>query len=242
MSETLRFAAMDFEVRRSGRRKTLGVTVDRAGELVVHVPADTPEAVLRRWVESKLLWVHRKQLLKEEQAGLAHHLEFVSGETISYLGRTYRLKIAEDQPEALRLEGEWFRLRPCVPDEAASLFRRWFIDAGTPWLKRRVRSWQRKTGTAPSRIIMGDLGYRWGSCSRDGTVRFNWCLLQLPVRLIDYIIAHELTHLAEPSHSPRFWQALERALPDWRARKHDLDASWGNHAVLGTANLKNGTP
>jgi len=56
--------------------------------------------------------------------------------------------------------------------------------------------------------------------------------LQLPVRLVDYIVVHELTHLAMPDHSPAFWQALERALPDWQARKSDLDTSWGDYAAL----------
>ncbi len=237
MNETLHIADLDFEIRRSKRRKTLGLTVDRAGELVVHVPTETADVDLRRWVESRLLWVHRKLLQKEEQAGLKYQLEFVSGESISYLGRAYRLKVVERQQEPLRLEGEWFRLRHCSPVEAVSHFRQWYIASGTPWLERRVKTWQRKTGTVPARIAIDDLGYHWGSCSKDGTLRFNWCLLQLPVRLVDYIIVHELTHLSVRNHSPAFWQALERALPDWQAHKHNLEATWGSHAVLGSANL-----
>jgi predicted metal-dependent hydrolase len=240
MSETLRIADLDFEIRRSNRRKTLGLTVDRAGELVVHAPTEAGEADLARWVESRLLWVHRKLLLKEEQAGPAQCLDFVSGESISYLGRAYRLKVVEQQREGLHLEGEWFRLRSCAPEQAVRRFRHWFIETGTPWLERRVGMWQRKTGPEPAGIVIGDLGYHWGSCGRDGTIRFNWCLLQLPVPLVDYIIVHELTHLAEKNHSSRFWRTLERALPDWKARKDELETSWGNHASLGSANLEQG--
>ena len=71
-------------------------------------------------------------------------------------------------------------------------------------------------------------------------LRFNWCLLQLPGRLVDYIIVHELTHLAERSHDLPFWQALERALPDWQGRQAEIKAAWGSHAVLGSANLNRG--
>ena len=151
-----------------------------------------------------------------------HRLEFVSGESISWLGRTYRLKVIEQQQEPLRLEGEWFWLRRCASGEATAHFRQWFIDTGTPWLERRVKSWQRKTGAVPARVAIDDLGYRWGSCSKDGTVRFNWHLLQLPVRQVDYVIVHELTHLTVRNHSPEFWQAVERVLPDWRGRKEEL--------------------
>ena len=238
MSETLRIAELDFEVRRSKRRRTLGLTVDRAGELVVHAPTDTNEPDVRRWVESKLLWVHRKLLLKEEHPYVAHRLDFVSGESVSYLGRAYRLKIVERQREPLRLDGEWFWLRRCGPEQAAGYFRQWFIDTGTPWLERRVKAWKRKTGTNPSGIVVSDLGYNWASCGKDNVVRFNWCLLQLPVRLVDYIIAHELTHLTERNHSYAFWKALENALPDWRMRKDEIEATWENHAALGSANLE----
>jgi predicted metal-dependent hydrolase len=62
-------------------------------------------------------------------------------------------------------------------------------------------------------IEVRELGFHWGSCGKNGVLFFHWRLLQLPVRLIDYIIVHELVHLQEPHHSPEFWQAIDRALP-----------------------------
>jgi predicted metal-dependent hydrolase len=67
-----------------------------------------------------------------------------------------------------------------------------------------------------------DLGFRWRSCGVNRVLWFNWRLLQLPVRLIDYVIIHELVHLQDPHHSPEFWQAIDRALPAWRALKDTL--------------------
>jgi predicted metal-dependent hydrolase len=66
------------------------------------------------------------------------------------------------------------------------------------------------------------LGNRWGSCASGGKIYFNWRLLQMPVRLIDYVIAHELTHLVEPTHSPEFWKKLEAIMPDAEPRKLEL--------------------
>lgn len=73
-----------------------------------------------------------------------------------------------------------------------------------------------------SRVEVRDLGYRWGSCGKNGVVYFNWKLLQLPVRVTDYVIAHELAHLLEPHHGPELWRILDRSLPDWRMRCEEL--------------------
>ena len=67
------------------------------------------------------------------------------------------------------------------------------------------------------------LGYRWGSYGKNGALHFNWKLLQLPVRLIDYVIVHELAHLLEPHHGPEFSRVLDRSLPDWRDRAEQLN-------------------
>ena len=78
MIETLQLGGLDFEVRRSERRKTLGLTVDRGGELVAHVPAETSAEELSHWVNGKLLWVHRKLALKEETAPKMRAPEYIS--------------------------------------------------------------------------------------------------------------------------------------------------------------------
>jgi len=69
---------------------------------------------------------------------------------------------------------------------------------------------------------LGALGYNWGSCGKTGTVFFNWRLLQLPARLADYVICHELIHLRAHHHGPAFWALLDSVQPDWRERKDEL--------------------
>jgi predicted metal-dependent hydrolase len=222
MNEMLEVGSLMFEVRRSLRRKTLGLTVDRGGELVIHAPRHTTEHELTRWTRSKLLWVHRKLARKEELAPKVRAPEFISGENFSYLGRNYRLKIVRQPAESLRFDGKYFWLAADARGEAEAHFRRWYIRTGRGWLRERTTALARRTGTEASRIEVRDLGFRWGSCGKNGVLFFNWRLLQLPVRLIDYIIVHELVHLQEPYHSPEFWQAIDRALPAWRHLKETL--------------------
>ncbi len=221
-AETLTVADLDFEVRRSQRRRTRELTIDRGGELVLHAPVSASTDELRRWVESKLLWVHRKLLAKEAHPGKTSILDAVTGETITYLGRNYRLKLVDQQETPLRLQGEWFLLQKADRENAAHLFQKWYEDSGTEWIKRRVNVWRAKVCAVPEGLIVSDLGFRWGSCAKSGILRFNWRLFQLPVRLIDYVIVHEMAHLHERNHTAEFWRILDRALPHWRERKEEL--------------------
>ena len=221
MTETLSLAGLFFEVRRSERRKTLGLTVDRGGELVVHTPTSIAADQLVRWINKKLLWVHRKLALKQESAPKIRAPEYVSGEGFCYLGRRYQLKLVEKQEVPLRFAGTRFMLRRDARP-AEEHFRRWYVETGAKWLRRRVQRLARYTASKPDRIEVRDLGFRWGSCSKSGVLFFNWKVLQLPQRLVDYIIMHELVHLCEGHHGPAFWIALGLAMPDWQKRKESL--------------------
>jgi len=222
MNEHFQLAGLVFEVRRSQRRKTLGLTVDRGGELVVHAPDCTGKDELERWTRKKLIWVHRKLALKEELRPRNHRPEYVSGEMFFYLGRGYRLVTVDQQDCPLVFDGRRFTLRRDSRAAAEEEFRKWYIATGAEWIAKRVRLLSRKTATSPSRIEVRDLGFRWGSCGRRDVVFLNWRLLQLPVRLADYVICHELVHLRVPNHSPAFWALLDGVQPDWRERKNEL--------------------
>jgi predicted metal-dependent hydrolase len=238
MNETLEVGGLTFEVRRSLRRKTLGLTVDRGGELVIHALESTTDHELTKWTRSKLLWVYRTLARKEGVAPKARAPEFVSGENFSYLGRNYRLKIARQPAVPLRFDGKYFWLAAEARGEAEVHFRRWYIRTGRGWLNERTAALARKTGTYASRIEVRDLSFRWGSCGKNGILLFNWRLLQLPVRLINYVIVHELVHLQESHHSPEFWKAIDRALPAWRTLKHVLRNDATRFLVFGMDSLR----
>src|SRR5688572_20701268 len=102
MTETFRVGELIFEVRRSPRRRTLELTVDRSGELVMRAPLGTGCDELLAWARTKLLWVHRKLAVKQESAPRVRDPEYVTGETFSYLGKRYRLELVGSQNQALR--------------------------------------------------------------------------------------------------------------------------------------------
>lgn len=234
MSTILVISGLEFEIRRGPRRKTLGLTVDRAGELVVHAPMDAPESEVRQWVTGKLLWVHQKLAQKQALTKDVHPPEFVNGESIFYLGRSYRLRIVENAPTPLGFDGEWFELRRDAVRNAAEFFQQWYVNQGATWLRTRCDCLERLSGQTAYKVIVGDLGFSWGLCGKNGTLYFNWRLLQLPVRIIDYVVLHEQMHRVHHDHSPEFWRAMDRVLPDWRERRQKCDQEWGRYARFAT--------
>lgn len=221
MNETLEVGGLAFEVRRSTRRRTLGLTVDRGGELVMHAPLATSQATLAQWAETRLLWIRQKLAIKESSTSGLRAPEYVTGEIFSYLGRRYRLVLVEAQRTPLAFDGEHFLLRRDARP-ADVHFRQWYLAAAREWLPQRIALLQPRAGRQPTRLVVRDLGFHWGSCGRDGGLYLDWRLLQLSTRLIDYVLIHELCHLIVPGHNREFWRALERALPDWKDREAEL--------------------
>lgn len=232
--ESLEIGGLQFDVRRSERRRTFGLTVDRNGELVAYVPATASKTELARWVRGRLLWVHRKLALKAETAPNVRAAEYVSGEAFCYLGRRYRLRLVEKQDEPLKFDGAQFTLQRRT-ESPEQHFRKWYQRTGAEWLRGRVKAQSRRVTCQPTGIEVRDLGFRWGSCSKQARLLFNWKVLQLPVGLVDYVVVHELVHLKERHHGPAFWKAMGRAMPDWERRKAALAEKAKDYLVFGLA-------
>ncbi|MCM1159537.1 MAG: M48 family metallopeptidase [Bacteroidales bacterium] len=86
-------------------------------------------------------------------------------------------------------------------------------------LTQRTDKYKALLGVDYQKIRIGDQKTRWGSCSSKGTISYNWHLILMPERIMDYVIVHELCHLREMNHSKRFWQLVEEILPDYASRR-----------------------
>lgn len=233
MAETLTLNRhLTFEVRRSDRRSTMSITVDRDGTLLLSLPAHCSLDEGRSFAEEKQFWIFRKLAEKKLFRQPAAPKEYVEGEGHYYLGRSYRLKLVDASSAdaaPLRLyRGRW-RLRTDYQDDAERLFRDWYIEHAHPYVERRVQRWADRLEVKPSGVCVRPLGYRWGSCTPDGTLNFHWRTVLLPARLIDYVVVHELVHLHEPRHDPAFWRRVERAMPDFERRKRELAEKGGGY-------------
>ena len=217
-TQVMHVGDLEVTVKVSGRRRTVDLTVERDATITAVVPPDTDEAWLARAITAKRPWLFAK-LRERAETGLPRPREYVTGEGFPYLGRSYRLLLVDDGPAAVRLwRGRLELRRDCVNGAAAHLVR-WYRTAGKPWLDKRAAPWAQRMTTEVATLRVRPLGYRWGSCSADGTVNVHWATMQLPPDLIDYVLVHELAHVHHHDHGPSFWRTVERAMPDASIRR-----------------------
>ena len=219
---TLTVDDLKLEVRWSSRRRTLGLTVERDGSLTVRAPEGVDVATVEDFVREKRSWVYRKLAEKKAMQSRIAVKQYVSGEGFPYLGRSYRLLLVDEQDVPLKLEAGRFRLRRSDVEQGREHFVRWYSEHARRWLKRRVDLFAPRLGVSPTGLDIRDLGHRWGSCSTSGKLNFHWATILLPVSIIEYVIVHELAHLAEANHSPAFWLRVERTMPDYAERRRWL--------------------
>lgn len=223
--EVLSVDELAFEVRRSGRRRTLQLTVDRDGELILSAPDSLSRRVMREFVRDKKVWIYGKLAQKSALRSEPVHKEFVTGEGFSYLGRSHRLLLVDEQEVPLLLDHGCFRMRRADIDRGREQFVRWYTARAKVWLERRVAAWAPRLDVEPTGIRVLDLGHRWGSCGKAGTLNFHWNTILLPPNIAEYVVVHELVHLREPNHTRAFWRRVEDALPDHQLRKDWLAAN-----------------
>lgn len=144
-----------------------------------------------------------------------------------YLGRQHRLKVERRAAGGTRVRLVAGRLVvPAGGDGGAEGIRErlvtWYRGHAAERLPERVDRWAAKLGVEPAAVLIREQRKRWGSADALGNVRLNWRVVQAPIALIDYVVAHELAHLAYPDHTREFWAMLGRVMPDYETRREGL--------------------
>ena len=157
--------------------------------------------------------------------------EFVSGETFCYLGRQYRLRVVGGHgvPD-VKMDRGWIVVAVPEAHEAEKARRvrgalvRWYRQHAEERLPERVEVWAKRFGIPAPTVLVREQRRRWGSCNEAGEVRLNWRIIQARLSLVDYVIAHELTHVVrgDDGHSAAFWAHLGRVMPDYDVRREAL--------------------
>ncbi len=227
-----------YEFRR-GQRRTIGLSVGADG-LTVSAPRWTPlhevDAMLRekqRWIVEKLHEARERHARLE-----SHRIDWKEGASVPFLGEPVVLVLDPRQRHGrggavLVLDDD---AAPGAPARAlhvglshAATAQQW-RDTTQAWLMRQARRvftarldhFAPQLGVRWQRMSLSSAGTRWGSASADGSIRLNWRLIHFRQSVIDYVVVHELAHLREMNHSPRFWQHVQRVLPDYAERRGEL--------------------
>jgi predicted metal-dependent hydrolase len=230
---TITFGDLSFELRHSAKRRTIGITVERDGQLILASPPEVPMETLEKVVRDKRLWIYSKLLKKESLNPPTAVKEYVSGEGFYYLGRSYRLKLVDgvNRQPPLRLYQSRFELQREAQARGREEFIRWYCDSEAllrsadrlrSILDTQIAALVKRIGASPRSVQVRELGYRWGSCGHKGDLYFHWRVAMLPRTMIEYVVVHELVHLIEPHHTTGFWDRVEWVVSDWCDRKQWL--------------------
>jgi predicted metal-dependent hydrolase len=200
------------------KRKTLTITVERDRSVVVTAPEGTSPEKIRQVVESRKLWIFEKTRHAQKYSPLPHPpgKELVSGESLPYLGRQYRIELTDDEG-TIRFEQKFLIPRSLV--NQSEVFRKWFMAKAEEKILPRVALHARNLGVTYKQAKIGDGKYRWGSCTPNDNVIFNWRLIKAPMFVIDYVVVHELAHLVESNHTPEFWNIVKAQAPTMEKAK-----------------------
>lgn len=215
-----------YRVLRSARRRTVAVAVEPPGKVVLTAPPDTPMARLDEVVRRKAPWIVARLRLVEAVGPVLSTREFVSGETFLYLGRQYRLQVESGAAATAQLRHGRFHVAVTGrgskrAQNVRAALTRWYRQHAAERVMDRVHHWSAKVGVEAPEVLIRSQEQRWASCVK-GVVRVNWRVVQAPMRLVDYVLAHEVVHLVHADHGKAFWALLGRVMPDYELRRAEL--------------------
>lgn len=215
-------------LKSKARKKTLSLKISRCGEIIVRAPSFLDNIKVHQWILERTRWIE-KQLARQESCKLPH-VSYEDNSQHFYLGKEYRLKLMKLRPlvkpvsllsECIEVNSQtltktqiknqlilWYRV------EAKQIFqsRLHFFSELLPWVNKVPPLGIRTMKT------------RWGSCSSKGKINLNLQLIKAPMACLDYVIVHELCHLVEFNHSPKFYELMSLYNPCWKENERSLKA------------------
>ena len=175
----------------------------------------------QRWIFTKLNeWQNRV-----EQRALPQ-IDWKDGAQVPYLGKPVSVTLAASRGTLTFDARNAALLLPLPqhadPQQIKDRVQGWLQNEAKRIFGERLTIYAGKLGVDYRAYALSSAATRWGSCSSDGRIRLNWRLIHFPLSIIDYVVAHELAHLREMNHSPRFWETVESIFPEFREARQTL--------------------
>lgn len=225
---------VDYELLRS-RRRTMTFSVSTDG-LSVRAPFGMPQHTIEAAVQEKGRWIVRKLggMQQREAQVAALKMDWLAGATLDFFGKPLKIVVS---PEASLTEimdshepSDKPILQLAIPYSAnekkiRDTTKKWLVEQAMQHYTARMNHYAPLLGVKWQSLSLSSANTRWGSAKADGTIRLHWRLIQFDASVIDYVVAHELSHLRELNHSPRFWATLASVMPDYEVAQRLLKTS-----------------
>ena len=194
---------MNYKLTRS-KRKTISIYI-KNGEVEVKAPLKCPQKDIDAFLTLKQAWINEKLAISKHHEDKKEAFSLNYGDFIPYQGVYYPIG---NPPFHLQegLNSEQ------IKDACIKIYKH----LARVHINKRVGEYAHKMGVMPAAVRINSAKARWGSCSSKGNVNFSWRLIMASHHAIDYVIIHELAHLKEMNHSPRFWAIVAEFMPDYK--------------------------
>lgn len=200
----------DFTLVRS-RRRSVSIQITPEGIVEVRAPLLSPYGAISQFVRDKSDWIYKH--LGNIQKKQRKTKQYLQGEKFMYLGNIYKLHIGNYKqihvtdrlnfPDFLE-----FRIK--------SELTHWYINEAKMIITERVEYYSKVMKAEHKGIMFSDTKSKWGTCSHDNNLQFNWRLVMSSLLVIDYVVVHELAHISEKNHSAKFWLIVKKYKPAYK--------------------------
>ncbi|MGI6688393.1 MAG: M48 family metallopeptidase [Christensenellales bacterium] len=206
-------SSIPYEVIRSDR-KSIALVIDNEANLVVRAPHNTKDKEIADFVDKKRHWIIDKQY-QVSVFGEKHAPVLIeTGESILYLGDTYTL--LRDNVSEIKISSTNILIPENYNKENVVT---WMRNEAAKLLNERVAKYAGLMGITYKSVKLSEAKARWGSCSPKNNLNFAWRLIMCPIAVIDYVVVHELSHVAYKNHSPAFWARVKTVLPHYKEQQ-----------------------
>lgn len=218
---------LEYRLLRS-KRRSIGFLIDDDG-LRITAPKWVPLAEIENAIREKQRWILAKLNERRERSArrLQPQMQWCDGATLPYLGSDITLRIFSAQAAGVVYSADRGELTISLPPDASEQqlkdrVQGWLQSEAKRIFAERLPVYAAKLNVSYRSLALSSATTRWGSCTSEGRIRLNWRLVHFSLPLIDYVVAHELAHLREMNHSPRFWATVQSIFPEFEAAKRTL--------------------
>ncbi len=216
-----------YALRRSGRRRTIELSVPSSTAVRVIAPRFVPLETIERFIHSRSDWIIKRIQEKRSEEERVGHKKYETGHDFLFLGQAYPLIVEKKNylMTKVSFSGDRWEVRANDATTEKMIKNKlvlWYRKQAGEVLAGRVFHYSRVMGLepsekAPQKITVKTQKRLWGSCNHHGkSINLNWTLIMAPLSVIDYVVVHELCHLEVPNHSQRFWRKVAKFMPDYK--------------------------
>lgn len=227
MVETIEIADMSIAVTRKAVKNVHLSVHPPEGRVTLVAPTDTRIEVARAYAITRLGWIRKQQERFRDQVRESPR-RFVTRESHYLWGRRHLLKVEEHEGrQGVTVDHRTIHLRVRPGSDTskrAEIIHRWHLRLLHQALPPIIERWEPRLGVTVERYFLQRMKTKWGSCNAaQRTIRLNTELVKKPRDLLEYVVVHEIIHILEPTHSPRFFELLTKNYPNWAEARLELN-------------------